>query len=264
MLLTDPQPFTEALEAREVRSLIPTELRTDLLDTLPAELRERATFSAGVQHAEVLQRVDDTVGQILDGETDRATARQTLRNTVESLGITAPEGQEGTLLDLTGDRRLNLILDVQTDMARGYGQFKQSQAPEVLDQWPAQELIRAREAREPRDWPTRWAAAGGTFYGERMIALKDDPIWLRISRFGLPYPPFDFGSGMDLLDVERETAEAAGLLTAGDQVRPQDRDFNLDLQAKPQVRDDALKQALAESLAGIARFTADGVLRLIA
>jgi hypothetical protein len=29
----------------------------------------------------------------------------------------------------------------------------------------------------------------------RMIARKDSPIWEALSRFGTPYPPFDFNSG---------------------------------------------------------------------
>lgn len=57
---------------------------------------------------------------------------------------------------------------------------------------PAWELIQVRRGVDcPIDWPQRWRAAGGKFYEGRMIACVDDPIWSKISDFGVPYPPFD-------------------------------------------------------------------------
>lgn len=263
MILTEPLSFEEALESREVRQLLPTELRTQLLDTIAPELRERAMFSAGVTSVEFLQRAEDGIDEILRGSSDRATQRASLKRLLDSLSYRPEEGEEGTLTDLSSDSRLNLILDTNVEMAQSYGAWKQGQDPDILDLWPAQELVRVRDAQEPRDWASRWAEAGGTFFGGRMIALKNDPIWTRISRFGLPYPPFDFNSGMDVSDVDRETAIEAGLIDRDTQVTPTDRDFNTDLQASPEVRSDALRDALAETLQGLASFDASGVLRLI-
>ncbi len=45
-----------------------------------------------------------------------------------------------------------------------------------------------------------------------MVALKSDPVWTKISRFGHPYPPFDWGSGMGVEDVSREDAIALGVI----------------------------------------------------
>ena len=109
----------------------------------------------------------------------------------------------------------------------------------------------------------RWAAAGGTFFGGRMIALKTDPIWREINRFGVDYPPFDFNSGMDVVDVDRDEAEAIGLLARDEVVEPAaPDDFNAELQATPQVRAEWLRSALADSLQGVAEFDAAGVLRI--
>lgn len=259
-MITDPLPFEEAIASRAVRQVLPTELRSDLLATIPAQLRERAMFSAGVTNAEFLQKASDGIDALLTGTNDRATQRQELKRLLGSLGA---EVDETDLTDLRSDARLNLILDTNLEMATGYGQWKQGQDPAILDQWPAQELVRVRDANEPRDWPARWAEAGGTFFGDRMIALKNDPIWTRLSRFGLPYPPFDFNSGMDVQDVDRETAIEAGLIAEDEEIAPQDRDFNQDLQASPQVRSASLMDALAEALQGLASFDANGVLRLI-
>lgn len=41
------------------------------------------------------------------------------------------------------------------------------------------------------DWKKRWLEAGGRLYDGRMIARIDDPIWGKISEFGVPYEPFD-------------------------------------------------------------------------
>lgn len=260
MFFAEPIPFAEAIESRAVRQLLPTELRTDLLSTIPAELRERAMFSAGVTNAEQLQGFSNKVDELLAGTTDRATARRDLKTMLGSLGASVDETD---LTDLRSDARLNLILDTNLQQAQGYGHWAQGQDEAVLDQWPAQELIRVQETRVQRDWPARWAEAGGIFFGDRMIALKNDPIWQSISRFGLPYAPFDFNSGMDVVDVDRDTAIEAGLIDRDTQIAPQSRDFNTDLAATPQVRDESLRNALAESLQGLARWGADGVLHLV-
>ncbi|MGH8018599.1 MAG: hypothetical protein ACREIA_09950, partial [Opitutaceae bacterium] len=260
LLFASPLPFAEALESREVRELLPTELRTRLLQEIAPELRERAMFSAGVTNAEFLQKASDSIDELLAGRADRATLRLQLRQLLQRL---QPEpasfDAEGGLTDLGSDRRLNLILDTNVEMAAGYGQWKQGQEDSILDLWPAQELVRTNSPRVPRDWPSRWLDAGGRVFGGRMIALKNDPIWTRLSRFGLPYPPFDFNSGMDVADIDRTEAIALGLIDRDTRVAAQDRDFNTDLQASPQVSSSSLRAALEET--GLGRFDAQGVFR---
>jgi hypothetical protein len=255
-----PMPFAEAIESRLVRQLLPTEFRTALLQEIPAQLRERAFFSAGVTNAEFLDEANTSIDTLLAGTTDRATQRAELKKLLARLEYRPFEGEEGSLTDLSSDARLNLILDQNLQAAQGYGSWKQGQDPTVLDMWPAQELVRVIQAERPRDWAQRWSEAGGQFYGSRMIALKNDPIWTRLSRFGTPYPPFDFNSGMDVADIDRDEAVALGLIMRDEQIPAQDRDFNLDLQASPQVRSEALATALQEHFQGSAEFV-DGVLR---
>jgi hypothetical protein len=71
------------------------------------------------------------------------------------------------------------------------------------------ELLRVELRKAPRNWTERWRGAGGRLYAGRMLAQVNDPIWTKISAFGNPYPPFDYGSGMGVLDLPR--AEAADL-----------------------------------------------------
>lgn len=65
-------------------------------------------------------------------------------------------------------------------------------------------------------WDVRWQGAGGRLYHGRMVAIKDDPIWIKISAFGNPFPPFDFGSGMGVRNISRKEALELGVLTETD------------------------------------------------
>lgn len=264
MIFRAPIPFQEAIESRTVRQILPTEFRTSLLQEIPAQLRERAFFSAGVQNATFLERASQSVDDLLSGTVDRATKRLELKRLLGELGYRPPEGEEGTLTDLSGDRRLNLILDQNLQTAQGYGRWKQGQDPAILDQWPAQELVDTNPGKTEnrRDWTQRWADAGGRFFGGRMIALKNDPIWKAISRFGMPYPPFDFGSYWDVADVSRDEAVAFGLIDRDTELLPQDRDFNQDLQASPEIRSESLRTAILDHFDGRATFV-DGILKLV-
>ena len=261
MIFTEPLPFSEALQAQQVRTVLPTEFRTFLLGLIPADLRRRAFFSAGVMNAELLDDWHGLVGGILDGELDRATARLRMKELLQAQGYQPPLFERGGLVDLSSDARTNLILDMNTSQARNYGDYVQGQDEDILDLWPAQELFRAIAAREPRDWPARWRNRGGRLFGGRMIALKNDPLWRRISRFGQAWPPFDFNSGMRVRDVEREEAEDLGLIAPGEPApAPQIDDLNEALQARPEVRSAALRAEL-EGI-GLGRFDDQGVFRL--
>jgi hypothetical protein len=94
-----------------------------------------------------------------------------------------------------------------------------------------------------------------------MIALKNDPIWTKISRFGLPYPPFDFNSGMDLQDVDRDEATQLGLIDRDTQIAPDKRGFNDGLQAALDVKGGMLESL--QSVFGDLVTIADGVMRWV-
>lgn len=260
MIFSEPLPFLEALQSRLVRTLLPTDLRTQGLAQIAPELRARSMFSAGQTSAEFLQKASDGIDALLDGKSDRATQRMELKRLLGSLGDDSVDNTD--LTDIRSDARLNLIIDTNVAQAHGYGHHVQGLQADVYEQWPAQELIRVIDSAVPRDWAARWAAEGGQFFGGRMIALKTDPIWTALSRFGTPYPPFDFNSGMDVQDVDRDEAIAAGLIAEDEQLdAPEVPSLNAELQATPQVRAEWLRTALADSLQGVAEFDAAGVLR---
>jgi len=282
MIFTEPISFDDAIKSRQVKAILPTEASSRQLMDISAEVRERALFSARTTNASYLMRVNNVITQIVSPETiidpltgekrparpgeymDPATARLQLKKALAAISYEPDPAERGTLKDLSSDLRLNLIIETNTKMAQGYGYWQQGQNQEVLDAFPAQELFRAEIRDEPRDWISRWRGAGGQLYAGRMIAKKNDPIWTRISTFGLPYPPFDFNSGMDVMDVARDEAISLGVIQADIKIEPEQRPFNEDVwkDVSQEERQGALFDALVESLGDSAEFTAEGVLRL--
>lgn len=212
---------------------------------VPIALRERAFFSATVEKLRLLQRMQDRVQTAADmlrrpgmGTDGGDGAFQTREKFIaEMQQLARDEGLDprglgnsaayGTIRDITSERRLKLIWDTQTQSAQEFARWKAEQDSDVLDAYPAQELVRVETRLHPRhDWSERFDEAGGTLRDGRMVALKNDPVWTKISRFGTPWPPFDYGSGMGLRDVSREDAEALGLLSPGERVQPMEKDFN--------------------------------------
>lgn len=177
-----------------------------------------------------------TVHDVLAGKINDATARCNLKKAIIAAGYhpgTAriqPDSPE----DLLCDSRINLVIKTNVEMAQGHRDWNANRNAVILDQWPAQELFRAESRDNPRGWLERWrmagaqagdpSGAGWTITPDgRMIALKNHPIWDRLGDPALfsdglcqPWPPFAFGSGMCVRDVERSEAEAIGLIISTD------------------------------------------------
>lgn len=280
MIFAEPTPFEEALDSRRVKAVLPTTASSWQLQQLAPALRERAMFSARVGNARLLQNLSGMIDQMVSPETvidfetqkprpaqpgeymDAATFRLKMTEALKAMDYQPAKGERGTIKDLFSSARQNLILDTQTKMAHGYGYWAQGQDQAVLNAYPAQELFRAEVRQEKRDWKSRWQNSGGTVYGgRRMIAKKNDPIWTMISSFGLPYAPFDFNSGMDVRDVGRKDALALGVIEEDQQIAPESREFNADLQATGPQRESALFDALMDSLPGRVKLV-EGVLHM--
>ncbi len=279
MIFTSPTPFQEALDSLRARELLPTSASADQLAQLPADIRARSLFSARTINAGYLQRTKDLTDQILSGGRqapdgsyipgsymDPATMRLRLKEALREISYNPSQigAAPGSLKDLGSDARLNLIIQMQTDSAWGFGKFIRDQDPAALDASPAQELFRAESRREPRNWPQRWMAAGGQFYDGRMIALKNAPIWTAISEFGQPFPPFDYGSGMWVRDILRPEAIALGVISpnfVGPELAQAVPSFNAGLQSSLAGLAPDLQQSVLDSMGDLASLI-DGVLHL--
>jgi hypothetical protein len=266
MIFTKPVPFADALQSRDVRSILPTTLSSaEIRDALEQDFIDRAVFSARMADAEFLQEIDDVTREFVNGEIGWTEAQRRLRAKLAEIGYAPSAEDEGTIRDFTTNERIDLIIRTNADIARGYGQWTQGQQQGVLDAFPCAELFRlehrniergsalAKSATARLGWVERWNEAGGTLYEDRMIARKDDPVWQNLGTMwddslGNPYPPFAFNSGMWVRDVGRSAAVRLGVIQFADAVTPQDKGFNDDLRFTPAVRNEALLQALMESL----------------
>lgn len=237
-MFTEPKPLTEILTKLDARTPIGSVLRSAEWEDVPVGLRDAAVFSAGVQSARYLGELQKGLRSIVDRSRatnergqeywaqDRANLLKELRQLGEEVGLDKPGGRkdgkirESDLADPISIARLKLVINTQMEMAYGYGDYLTQQDPVILDEWPALELVRITPKDAPRDWVKRWREAGGLFFGGRMIALKTSRVWTRISRFGLPYPPFDYQSGMGVEDIGRDEAEELGLITPGQELKP--------------------------------------------
>ena len=240
----------EAVKKLGARTPVASVLRSYEWAEMPIALRERAQFSAGVESVRFLQEVQDKLLKVVQLQREQVARGEAfvtrdsfiadLRQVAREEGIGGPgprlssEGRPtaGALPDIQSSARLGLIYDMQREQAIGFASWKIGQDRDALDAFPAQELIRVESRRMPRDWRTRWIAAGGELVsGGRMVALKTDSIWENISAFGTPWPPFDWGSGMGLRDVSRKEAVMHGLIEATERIEPSDADFNAGLAA---------------------------------
>ena len=182
-----------------------------------ANLKDRAFFSACVAEQNILDAAQRLSAEYAAGGTDLSKLRLEWRRYLEHSGYRPPEGMENMIKDLYSQSRIDTIIETNVAQARGFIQYAEGSTPGAFAAFPAQEFTRIAHRKNQRtDWPQRWERAGGRIFGDRMIALKSDAVWGNLGNlgpFGNPFPPFDWGSGMGVLDVDRKTAIELGLIT---------------------------------------------------
>ena len=246
-LASDPK----AVSRFEGRRAAPSTRTSAEWERVAPALREKCFFSARVNDAEVLGKMRELIGKAVDSSKrnpNEALVSQDkfiseMKSFLASRGYTMGGSK---LTDITSRRRLGLIYDMNVQEAREYARYVRGQDADALDMYPAQEFVRVESRRVPRtDWPMRWRAAGGKIRGGRMVALKSDPVWTNLSRFGRPYPPFDYGSGMGVEDIDREEAVELGLLP-DDEPADEIPDFDIALEAEVSL--DRIPEDMVDSI----------------
>ncbi len=205
-----------------------------------AALRDRAFFSSRVESVRFLETCRTRIAKMLANKTNADGAITSRAQVVSDIMRAARESgiAQGTerLTDPGSLSRANVIIDTNAGMAAGYASAIQSNSYGARLAFPAQELVRIEERQVHRPWEKIWRSHGGKIYpGGRMIALKEDPIWSEISRFGTPYPPFDFNSGMGVDDVSYDEAVELGVIPSEDYQPPKEsplENFNASLEAE--------------------------------
>ena len=257
---------------------------------------QRALFSARTTKAAILQEYQDKLGELLNGETNIATARMEMQQLFDALGYSPergfpgdedediPPAERGSLRDLRSNKRVDLVLQTNVRQCANYGFWQQGQSDFALFAYPCYELIRiyprviprgmrlskgALEHVQGEDWPSRWETVGGVFVGYgRMIARKDDPIWQRLGDSAIfPdaldtfLPPFAFGSGYGWREIDRAEAIRLWVIDEETEVEPQERGLNENLQTTVEKIDPALLDA---AIADLDVIIADGKARIAA
>ena len=221
-------------------------------DGVDPDIRERSYWTAREGHYARVQGFRDRSQGIVDGNLSEADALREVRAMLRATGYRPEPGTEGTIQDLNSDARQRLILETNVAMVQGKA-YRDSMMGSLA--YPAQRLVRERYSRQPRDWAARWreAAAAVNYEGVATdgshIALLTSPIWRKLSRFDLPYPPYDFNSGMGVDPVDYEEAQRHGLVIPEATVDGMDGEsLNASLEASVAKMDGDLQQAFVEAL----------------
>lgn len=248
---------------------VPGEMLTRDWARVRVEVRERAIFMAGVARLEVLQLARDVARREAAGELSRLESRRELREGLARLGYVPPPGTGGTIKDVRTARRMNVMLDTQLGLAQGQAAYAKQWAARVA--YPYRQMIRVERRKRERNWQARWGDvagvdAEGVIDVEKMIAPLGHPVWVALSRFGQPWPIFDFGSGMGVRSVGAREAKAAGLpVPVPESAQGMERGLNEGLAAVPEVREERLRAMLITDLKGTAEWDPErpGVLRFL-
>lgn len=256
-LLDNLMPFESAVNALAKRKALPTSLDSSALRQLGADFHRSNLVSAQTLITDLLdgykEAVDSLINPVTVQRADRVTAdnpqgnvteglnpadaRLAIKQLQDSLGMVKGDG---SLTDLTSEKRINLVIKTNVELSQGAGHFIQANDPNVVEAFPAQELVRFEARKMERDWPGRWriaAAVAGDVDAARvlestgrMVALKESGIWSELGNaedgLGNPYPPFAFNSGMWVQDVSYDEAITLGLLDAGEQAAPAPLDLS--------------------------------------
>ena len=92
----------------------------EIEEHVPRALRENAMFSARTIYAEHLAETQRDIQAVLDGKLGPAEVRTRMGLRLTKLGYQPAPEDTGTLKDLSSDLRTNLIINHQTQNARGY------------------------------------------------------------------------------------------------------------------------------------------------
>lgn len=222
-----------------IKELLPTSLGSEeIREKIAADILRRSFFSARMTSASYLAKLREIVARMLEGKISQSTARDMLEGILEAMGHSMRDG--GGLTNPASIRRLNLIVETQTQMAASVAKSHE-QTASVVNAYPAWALMRLESRSAPReDWLARWSAAGrqvnwegakkSPWHGDgtsfAFVALKSSPIWAALGSgaggfkdtLGNPYPPFAYSSGMGWEEVDRETAEALGLVKPNEEL----------------------------------------------
>jgi hypothetical protein len=167
---------------------------------------------SGPEHQVIRKELETLVTLVFERTLLDYQAHEQFIRIAKELGYQRNGGDTAIVNDLTRYSRVKLLFDANVSLRQGLRRFHRDRGSISLDCWPAQELILVgNEEDQIAYWRNRWSEAGGREVLGRMVALKNDAIWQRLSVYNLPFPPFDFPSYNDAVEEIRGD-EAENLL----------------------------------------------------
>ena len=267
----EAMPFWEALSLLEGKEAVASAMTTAEWRRMPVAVRLKSQFSATLTSVKAAKAITDYLTGYVRGDkavNDLGQEYQVYQGRAEFVaqmrdimieegfgkvlhdGTLDPEIHDNDLRDLRGCRRLQLIFDTQTEQAASYAQWQEGQDPDILDIFPCQKFVRVRPVHTPRPYHD---AAIGT------IRRKDDlAFWVSLNRdFQVPWGPWGFNSGCGVEDVDRDEAEAEGVIKPTDKVQPIAKDFLEGLNESIRGLDDQPRRYIQAQLDNQVRFLGD-------
>ena len=184
-------------------------------------IRNNAFFSACIEEERFLAALQELVSKGLDEGWSVGQfvdeALQMLDEIMMDPDTIQDEITEDNFMRLYDVERLRLIYLTQRELSAGWRNFVKAFDPFFLQMYPAWEFWRQEGAKEENKRKDHVQHEGD-------IRLKTDvAYWLERNRaeiggFGNPYGPWGFNSWMTTIDVERDQAEALGLVKPGERL----------------------------------------------
>lgn len=139
--------------------------------------------------------IEQAVAEFTAGRVNKATAR-----------LHAKEGLRAAGMSTIDSEGIDDILTTNSSLRLEWRHYESQRRAVIIDSWPAQELIQVGFGDDIQEWREYWVRCGGRMVEGRMIALRNDPVWAKMSEFGFPFPPFIKASGMRTELVTRTDA----------------------------------------------------------
>ncbi len=233
-------PDATPLEIFRRKQIDATDRSSAQWSKVPAAHRTNALFSAHVEKAALLQRMQTLLDDYLAGARESVTLPDGTQTTVGKVQGKAdfinqmrefminegmdPDAKNNKITNIGARSRLSLIFDTQVRAAYGQARWEQGMAEDMLKAYPAWRFVRNPGARVKRELHVR---------NEGAVRLKTDyQFWAQemnaadIGGFTVPWPPFGFNSYMDLESVSAAECEQLGIKVPKAQSLKQDAHAN--------------------------------------
>ena len=220
------------------KKIAPSWFRSREWYTVEPAIRRRSFFSATIQSAKVLTRMQTYLIDWMTNSTEQVTNpttgavetvykinglaefRERMTTLMVSEGLVEPDQvPDQRITNVVSNSRLALIFNTNREQSTTFARWQRNMSnPDWLRRFPAARFLRRPGAVDPR--PLHVANEG-------QVRKWDDPFWLEMNNaaiggFEVPWGPYGFNSYMVQDPVTRAEAEALKVIRKGEIAKPPD------------------------------------------